>query len=68
MPSEGTKILKFNQYQKYDKVAFIIYANLECTIEKIDGSKNNTENSSTAKVRSLGNQKISMIYTEVKIS
>ena len=40
MPYKETKILEFNQYQKYDKVPFIIYADLECIIEKIDGLKN----------------------------
>ena len=49
MPSEGTKILEFNQYQKYDKASFIIYADLECLIEKIDRCKNNPENSFTTK-------------------
>ena len=37
MPSEDTQILKFNQYQKFDAVPFIIYADFECIIEKIDG-------------------------------
>ena len=50
MPSEDTKILKFNQYEKSDEASFIIYADLECIIEKIDGCKNNPEKSSTAKV------------------
>ena len=50
MPSEDTKILEFNQYQKSDKAPFIIYADLECIIEKIDGWKNNPENLSTTKV------------------
>ena len=50
MPSEGTKILEFNQYQKYDKAPFIIYADLECIIEKTDRCKNDPENSSTTKV------------------
>ena len=50
MPSKDTKILQFNQYQKSDKATFIIYADLESTIEKIDGCKNNPEKSSTAKV------------------
>ena len=50
MPSEDTKILKFNQYQKSDKAPFIVYADVECIIEKTDGYKNNPENSSTAKV------------------
>ena len=37
MRSEDTKILEFNQYQKSDKVPFLIYTDLECIIEKIDG-------------------------------
>ena len=36
MPSEDTKILEFNQYQKSDKAPFIVYADLECIIRKID--------------------------------
>ena len=50
MPSEDTKILEFSQYQKSDKAPFIVYADLECIIEKIDECKNNPENSSTTKV------------------
>ena len=38
------------QYQKSDKAPFIVYPDLECIIEKIDGSKNNSESSSTSKV------------------
>ena len=34
MPLEGNKILEFNQYQISDKAPFIIYADLQCTIEK----------------------------------
>ena len=45
MPSEVTKILEFNQYQKYDKASFIIYADLEYLVEKIHGCENNPENS-----------------------
>ena len=50
MPSEDTKMLEFNQYQKSGKAPFIIYADPECIIEKIDGCKTNPENSSTTKV------------------
>ena len=50
MPSEDDDILEFNQYQKFDKAIFIIYADLECLIEKIDECKNNPENSFTTKV------------------
>ena len=44
MPSEDTKILEFNQCQKFDKTPFIIYSNLECLTEKINECKNNHEN------------------------
>ena len=77
MPSENTKILQLNQYQKSDKATFTIYADLEYLIEKIVGSKNNPENLSTTKVGKhipsgfsmftishLKAQKISIMYTE----
>ena len=50
MPSEDTKILVFNHYQISNKALFIIYADLECLIEKNEGCKNNPENPSTNKV------------------
>ena len=50
MPSEDTKILESNKYQKFDKATFIIYADLECITEKIDRYKTNPENTSTTKV------------------
>ena len=46
MSSEDTKISELTKH----KSLFIIYADLECIIEKIDGCKNNPENSSTTKV------------------
>ena len=42
--------LEFNQYQKSDKAPFIIYADLECIIERIDRYKNNPENSSITRI------------------
>ena len=50
MPSEYTKILEFNQYQKSDKAPFIIYADIERILEKIDECKTNPEILSTTKV------------------
>ena len=50
MPSEGTKMLEFNQYQKSHKAPFIIYTDSECLLETIDGCKNNPENLFTTKV------------------
>ena len=45
MPSKDTKILEFNQNQKSDKSPFVIYADLECLIGKIDRCKNNPKKS-----------------------
>ena len=79
-PSKDTEILEFNQYKKPGKVPFTIYAYLECIMEKIDGCKNNPENSSTTKVSKhvsvfqclqylhLEELKGNMAYTEVKIA
>ena len=76
------KTLKYQdlkyQYQKSYKASFVIYGDLECIINKIDGCKNNPETSSTKKRKifyqifqnlylHLEVQKISMMYTEVKI-
>ena len=34
---KGTKIIEFNHYQKSDKAPFLIYEDLKCITEKIDG-------------------------------
>ena len=47
---EDNKILAFNHNQKSDEAPFITYEDLECIIGKIDGCKNNPENSSITKV------------------
>ena len=49
MSPEDTKMIEFNQFQKSDRAPFIIYTDLEWIIKKIDGCKNNPENSSTKK-------------------
>ena len=50
MPSEDAKISEYNRCKKSHKVPFIIHADLECIIEKINVCKNNPENSSITKV------------------
>ena len=75
MPSEDTKMLKFNQYQMSDEVLFVIYADLECLVEKIGGCKNNSESSYTTaywvfqclQYHHVKAQKISMMYTEANV-
>ena len=46
LPSEDTKIWEFNHYQRSSKASFIIYANLEWMIKRIDGCKTNPETTS----------------------
>ena len=50
MLSEKDKISEFKQYMKSDKMPYIIYADIESLIRKIDGRKNNPENSFTTKI------------------
>ena len=74
MPEEDNKISKYNQREKY-----IIYANLESLLEKMNASHSNPEKSSTTKINShhlvihclhtvhLMQQKVSLITIEAKI-
>ena len=50
MSSEKDKILESNQYMKYDKMLYVIYADIEFLFKKIDGCANNPQNSSTTKI------------------
>ena len=49
MPSENAKTLEFICQKSY-KAPFIIYGDVKCLIEKTDGCKNNSENTSITKV------------------
>ena len=50
MPNEDNKIIKYNQGEKSIKYPFIIYADLECLLEKISTCYNNPEESSTTEI------------------
>ena len=50
MPKEDNKILKYNHGEKSMKVPFIIYADLEFLLEKMNTCHNNPKKSSTAKI------------------
>ena len=50
MPEEYNKILKYNEGDKSMKSPFIIYADLECLLEKMNTCHNNPEKSSTSKI------------------
>ena len=50
MPAEDNKILKYNHGEKSMKVSFVICADLECLLVKINTCRNNPEKSSTTKI------------------
>ena len=50
MPEEYNKILKYNEGEKSMRVPFIIYADLECLLEKMNTCYNNPEKLSTTKI------------------
>ena len=49
-PSEKEKIVEFNQHMNSDEIPYIVYANIESLIKKIEGCANNTENSLSTKI------------------
>ena len=50
MPKEDNKVLKYNHGEKSMKIPFIIYADLESLLEKINTCHNNSKKSSTSKI------------------
>ena len=50
MPEEDNEILKYNHREKSMKVPFIIYADLESLLEKMNTCHNNPEKLSTTKI------------------
>ena len=49
MPNEDNKILKYNHGEKSLKVLFMIYADLECLLDKTHSCQNNPKKSYTEK-------------------
>ena len=50
MPEEYNKTLKYNEGEKSMKSPFIIYADLDCSLEKMNTCHNNPEKTSTTKI------------------
>ena len=50
MSSPNNNIIKYNQGEKSLELPFIIYADLECLLKKIDTCYNNPDSSSTTKI------------------
>ena len=50
MPNENNNIIKYNQGEKSIKLPFIIYADFECLLEKMNTCYNNPEESSITEI------------------
>ena len=50
MPIKGNNTIKYNNGEKYIKMPFTIYADLECLLEKVSTCQNNPNKSSTTKI------------------
>ena len=51
MPTKDNNTIKYNQGEKYMKLPFTIYADLECLLEKMSTCQNNPNESSTTKIK-----------------
>ena len=50
MPTKNNNIIKYNNGEKSMKLPFVIYADLECLLEKMSTCQNNPNKSSTTKI------------------
>ena len=50
MPTKDNNTIKYNQEEKSIKLPFVVYADLECLLEKMSTCYNNPEESSTTKI------------------
>ena len=50
MPTKDNNIIKYNHGEKSMKLPFVIYADLECLLEKMSTCQNNPDKSSTTKI------------------
>ena len=50
MPTKDNNIIKYNQGEKSIKLPFLVYADLECLLEKMSTCQNNPNESSTTEI------------------
>ena len=50
MPTKDNNTIKYNQGEKSINMPFVVYADLECLLEKMSTCYNNPEKSSTTKI------------------
>ena len=80
MPIKGNNTIKYSHGEKFIKIPFTIYADLECLFEKMSTCQNDPNKSSTTKINKhtpsgysillivhLMNQKIELVIIEEMI-
>ena len=67
MPNKDNNTIEFNQ-KDYGKAPFVIYADLECLLEKISTCYNNPEESSLLSINYYKKRRTSLIIIEEKIA
>ena len=50
MPTKNNNIIKYNQGEKSIKLPFVVYADLECLLEKMSTCQNNPNESSATEI------------------
>ena len=78
MPTKDNNAIKYNHGEKSIKLPFVVYADLECLLEKMSTCYNNPEESSTTKINKhtpsdllivhSTNPKTNLIIIEVNIA
>ena len=66
MPNEDNKIIKYNEEEKSLQLPFVIYADLECLLEKMSTCQNNPNESST-KIITYEEKKMMPLTTKEEI-
>ena len=67
MPEEYNKILKYSEGEKSMKIPFIIIADLECLLEKVNTCYNNPEKSSITKINNLVTRSGYSLFTHCSV-
>ena len=65
MPSKDNNMIKYNQGEKSIKLPFVVYADLECLLEKISTCQNNPNESSTTEINKHTPSGYSLFTTKI---
>ena len=69
MPTKNNDIIKYNQGEKSIKLPFVVYADLECLLEKMSTCQNNPNESSTTEINKHvpSGYSLFIIHMDVKV-